>query len=875
MMAFFGCTQAEIEESKAIIPGESEITLPLTAVEMPVSIYADGTWVADVTDEWLSIEPTSGKGCMDITLTVQANPGKETREAKIIVKGSSLMSDVEIVVKQKGDRFRDETPITVSQAVDLEKGDILKLSESQVMAVSQTGFIVSDGTSNIFVQGKSSVKMGDMVTLTGDLDSLNKIKGIVLEQVAIGGNSEIVYPDPIDITALTDYKPGKVEFVKINGTYASSGEIKVNGKSVASLFNPTDEYAILKNHTLEVNGYYVGINSKIAAVVPASYVDGGAILFPLPFVEDFSWVEPFVEQYKKNGKTMGDSMKDDKEYGIGSSYTSSNCVGFEDAFNKTGLEALFPSSKTLYVCEGNYLKMSKTANTNGLRLPAFDIAGKTDLRLTFDWGINLPDKVVLEVVLEGEGKVDGSNKFEPLPDKAGNWEWQSETVKITGADNSTRICIRPDKFTGKVVDGEKYRWFIDNIEVMSLSDAIAAVVEIDGIKNNVITFEGLQPEDVTFTVKSDADYKISANVDWLHLDVSEGLANQEQTVTVKCDGSQLSTLRQAEIVVKSGLTTKRIAVVQSAAGQSLEPFISIAGGNSITVDGLEGQIVVKVQSNVPYEWATDAEWITLAPSTKAAVTLDELIFNKTANEGAAPRVANLKFYNKEYNIQSVLTITQLPEYATLPVKWTIRSSSNFASTWPVPLKTCSVEGESGYVNSTTGFGTIWYNNASGVAADTNGKCLLDINDASPRVQGAWKGDYCQFKVPGKVNAGKKVRISFETRVSKTNPKYWLLQYYDGTDWKDACETKTAEVEGEGTVKYSHQMAKDGSTNIKVDATVTYANTTDSIIFRFICQTTMQASGSGCLSAPNGGTWRLSVTNKSDDDEWQPTIQFVD
>lgn len=661
MLAFFGCTQAEIEESRAIIPGESEITLPLTAVEMPVSIYADGTWVADVTDEWLSIEPTSGKGCMDITLTVQANPGKETREAKIIVKGSSLMSDVEIVVKQKGDRFRDETPITVSQAVDLEKGDILKLSESQVMAVSQTGFIVSDGTSNIFVQGKSSVKMGDMVTLTGDLDSLNKIKGIVLEQVAIGGNSEIVYPDPIDITALTDYKPGKVEFVKINGTYASSGEIKVNGKSVASLFNPTDEYAILKNHTLEVNGYYVGINSKIAAVVPASYVDGGAILVPLPFVEDFSWVEPFVEQYKKNGKTMGDSMKDDKEYGIGSSYTSSNCVGFEDAFNKTGLEALFPSSKTLYVCEGNYLKMSKTANTNGLRLPAFDIAGKTDLRLTFDWGINLPDKVVLEVVLEGEGKVDGSNKFEPLPDKAGNWEWQSETVKITGADNSTRICIRPDKFTGKVVDGEKYRWFIDNIEVMSLSDAIAAVVEIDGIKNNVITFEGLQPEDVTFTVKSDADYKISANVDWLHLDVSEGLAKEEKTVTVKCDESQLSTLRKGEIIIKSGLTTKSVTVIQSAAGQQLDPLISVIC--SKPTDALLGEgdeFSVSVQANVEYEVAISDEWIKAveAPATKASVEKSEHSFTLDVNVSGAPRTGYVRFFNKESKVEAVVVVKQ-------------------------------------------------------------------------------------------------------------------------------------------------------------------------------------------------------------------------
>ena len=60
-----------------------------------------------------------------------------------------------------------------------------------------------------------------------------------------------------------------------------------------------------------------------------------------------------------------------------------------------------------------------------------------------------------------------------------------------------------------------------------------------------------------------------------------------------------------------------------------------------------------------------------------------------------------------------------------------------------------------------------------------------------------------------------------------------------------------------------------------NVTVTYGTNTDDIVFRFISVTTMQASGSGCLEKPNGGTWRLSVTNKADDDQWQPTIQFAD
>lgn len=874
MMAFFGCTQAEIEESKAIIPQETEFVLPAAASEQPFTIYADGTWQVDVNADWLSVNPTSGQGTMDITLTAEENAGDVAREAKIVIQGAATISAVEIAITQKMDRFRSMSPISVTEALALEADALAKIGGAQVMALTTNGFIISDGASNMFVEGKASVAAGDKLTVTGDIAAINGITALKLDEATVSGNEEVVYPEPKVVDE--SYVPAKVEYVKVAASYLSGGKLSVNGKQCAIVYKSVKDLSALVGHEVELVGYCVGIDSKLAALVVLSYTDNGKTPIvgkALPFRDNFDWVAPLVQWDKDNGRTTGDSMGDKKTVNYGNAYAIPD---FEATFTgQMGYESMFYSSKTVYVCGGNYLKFSKTNNCNGVRLPAFAIEGTEDVLLTFDWGRNDSDDVVLVVEIEGKGTINGASVSEEFSN-AESFSWKTESVRIDGIDASSRICIRPTTYTGAVAsDGKLYRWFLDNVEVVSMKGMTDADVQIGGIDNNVITFEGLAPADATFTVNSNADYTVATNANWLHLDVAEGLANQEQTVTVKCDGSQLSTLRQAEIVVKSGLTTKRIAVVQSAAGQSLEPFISIAGGNSITVDGLEGQIVVKVQSNVPYEWATDAEWITLAPSTKAAVTLDELIFNKTANEGAAPRVANLKFYNKEYNIQSVLTITQLPEYATLPVKWTIRSSSNFASTWPVPLKTCSVEGESGYVNSTTGFGTIWYNNASGVAADTNGKCLLDINDASPRVQGAWKGDYCQFKVPGKVNAGKKVRISFETRVSKTNPKYWLLQYYDGTDWKDACETKTAEVEGEGTVKYSHQMAKDGSTNIKVDATVTYANTTDSIIFRFICQTTMQANGSGCLSAPNGGTWRLSVTNKADDDEWQPTIQFVD
>lgn len=393
--------------------------------------------------------------------------------------------------------------------------------------------------------------------------------------------------------------------------------------------------------------------------------------------------------------------------------------------------------------------------------------------------------------------------------------------------------------------------------------------------DDLLTFEGTPEGPKTITVNATQDYTVVSKSEWLHIDVMSGYANEEKTVSVTCDPSDLSVLRKGEIEIRSGANKKSITVVQSAAGGQLDPLIAVVGGNSTTLLANSSTIDVKVQSNVDFLYSSDVDWITPAPQTKAMVEVKECPFEIAANIGVDERIGHIRFYNEEYNIESILTVKQLSDHAKLPVRWTVRSSSNFASTWPVPQHTASVEGKSGYINATSGIGTIWFNNEYGVAADDDKNCLLDISDASPRVTGVWINDYCQFKVPGKVDAGRKVRISFETRVSKTNPKYWRLKYLDGAEWKDACETKTAAVTGEGDVVYTHQMASDGKTNIKVDVTVTYGTNTDDIVFRFISVTAMQASGSSCLDKPNGGTWRLSVTNKADNDEWQPTIQFAD
>lgn len=660
MMAFFGCTQAEIEESRAIIPQETEFVLPAAASEQPFTIYADGTWQVDVNADWLSVNPTSGQGTMDITLTAEENAGDVAREAKIVIQGAATISAVEIAITQKMDRFRAMEPISVTEALALEADALAKIGGAQVMALTTNGFIISDGASNMFVEGKASVAAGDKLTVTGDIAAINGITALKLDEATVSGNEEVVYPEPKVVDE--SYVPAKVEYVKVAASYLSGGKLSVNGKQCAIVYKSVKDLSALVGHEVELVGYCVGIDSKLAALVVLSYTDNGKTPIvgkALPFRDNFDWVAPLVQWDKDNGRTTGDSMGDKKTVNYGNAYAIPD---FEATFTgQMGYESMFYSSKTVYVCGGNYLKFSKTNNCNGVRLPAFAIEGSDDLRLTFDWGKNDTDAVELEVEIEGKGTIDGASKSAVLTVDEG-FTWKNEVILINGATAETRICIRPTTYTGAVAtDGKLYRWFLDNVEVVSMAGMKEANIEVTGADNNLITFEGLEPEAANLTVTSDSDFTVNCTASWLHLDVTEGLAGEPTAIVVSCDPSELDVLRKEEITIKSGLSEKKIQVVQSAAGQQLDPLISVIC--SKPTDALLGEgdeFSVAVQANVEYEVAISDEWIKAveAPATKASVGKSEHSFTLDLNVSGAPRTGYVRFFNKESKVEAVVVVKQ-------------------------------------------------------------------------------------------------------------------------------------------------------------------------------------------------------------------------
>lgn len=899
---FTGCKEEELVKPSALM-AESSVTFEAKSAEaQSFRIASDSEWMVDVDEPWITVDPMSGSNTMDVNVTVEDNYTNGVMNAPrqgVITIANKRGYSITTVVYQKGDNYLGVSEVPISDVLELEDGKFAKINGAQVVALTDEGYVVSDASGLLYVKRGADAadvaKLGDKLFLAGEKVSLYGNAALVAGEITVQSNEEVTRPAPLPLLSNLDAeKAKKIMYVSVEaGLLGRDLKFEQTLPVSVTLLDPKSGDVDLDKvnmHNVAINAYFIGLDGDNVKLAATSVEDKGENESLMAFFyDDFSWMKAYIPAEVKVGDSIKENNASAEAPNVRSNGSLSNLL---DAFLAKGYEDLNPSSKTLYA-QAYYWKMGKTSkatenNNNGLRLPPMEFKGSEliNVYIEFDWAAHMTtsgniDKVQVVAELEGKGSFDnGTNVSDPFvtTQEKGHIEWQHAKVLAKGVNNQTRIVLRPAEYSS--VTPDQQRWHVDNIKV---SDSHIPYAEPEyanvTVSDEVVTFEGTPTGPASITVNSDKDWTITKgqNSDWFSIDVTQGAAGSDTKVAVTCEPSTISTLRRSTFVIASADTRKTIHVVQSAAGGELDPLISIVGRNSVTVAATAATMSVRIQANVPFSYDCDVDWITPAAQNSSLVTITEGAFTVAANNGTDERTAHIRFYNDKYGLETIYTVKQLSDHATLPVKWTLRSSCNFHSTWPFANTpgVSTTEGENGYMSATTGVGTIWFNNANGVAADVNKKCMLDVSDESPRVTGVWIGDYCQFKVPGKVDKGRKVRISFETRVSATHPKYWRLQYLDGETWKDACNTKTVNVDGEGEVVYTHTMASDGKTNIQVDATVTYGANTDNVVFRFICQTAMQANGKGCLAAPNGGSWRLSVTNTADDDQWQPTIQYAD
>lgn len=678
---FTSCKEEELVKPSALLT-ESSLTFEAKAEEsQSFRIASDSDWMIDVDEPWITVDPMSGSNTMDVNVTVEDNYTGGVMNAPrqgLITIMNKRGYKVTTTIYQNGDAYLGAPEGNVAKVADLDSASRAKVLSATVAAVSTTGFVVTDGTVNMFVDGKAEVKAGDVVDFNGKTSKISGIPSFVLDQVEVKSTAEVTYPTPVAIDKAPSVLPDKVTYVKLTGTLIGS-TLRFADKTTCSLLVPADAETFNKvnTHKVDVLAYYIGVIKKDVTVVPVSFVDNGqdeSVGVKLPFRDDFSWLAPYIDA--ANSKLSEDKKISDcvgtvtsSADGCANLYTTlaDNGCDVIGELRSRGYTDLNPAFKTIYLQDA-YFKFGANKKQSGLTLPLFRLDGEQDIVVSFKWcsqmqGDGNIDKTQLVLEIDGPGKVEPASKSDKISEpvshsqSSGKMFWQDVMFTIKGATTATAISFHPSVFghDGAQESGY-YRYYVDDIEVMLASEAVKANINVEGLDSDLITFEGTPEAPYTFKVSSDVDFNVSASANWLHIENGSGLAGETKTVSVTCDPSELSVLRKGEITIKSGVTSRKIQVVQSAAGQELDPFISIKEGNSVEVLGQGAEFAVTVQANTSFETKIDADWIQLLPSTTAKVEWTPLKFKAAANLTGVARTGTVRFVKG--TIESVLTVKQ-------------------------------------------------------------------------------------------------------------------------------------------------------------------------------------------------------------------------
>lgn len=693
------------DKSSLVFGIEDELTQTLT-------VYADAPWTAEYAG-WLTMDPASGNaGETVVTVTATANIREELadrpRETTITLVGRDLYANAVVDVLQNGDKYRDLSEGTLAEAFAQANDTFVGVKDVQVVALTSDGFVVKDNADFAYVTGQQTVEVGDKGSVYAYVSSFNGLPSLKNadkftktsnENVDLSGAKDITstlqayVPEQIELVALS----GKLSSKKIELYHADGEEPAVRDSIVVELLNTHSSLKMSEFDGWLVNakGYVFGKNGNTVYMVPV-VLEGVKSLETVYFADDFEWIkwatvdavgnddpsssvtniwkadwaEAFFAEFNKIGYQYLWSTVGDKEFKVGPEQAPNPSVG------KDG---------SMYACK-NYLKFGQTSYSGALRLPALSaIEGTANVQIDFDWcwqvtGSNNADIMTVSVeTTAGKFEQTGTAMSEALEStqstesKKSHLAWQHATVILTEATAQTVLTIRPTYADPDRQNPDRHqnRWYLDNIKIIEYTGSVSVAepeeANISISMANSITFDAAPAAPASFTFLSDQEATLLAGADWIYFVGPEDAqlasitipAGTSTEVLVGCKEYTGVEARTTEITIESGITVKTIPVKQVSPGQKIEPFISLVEGNSKEFPIEGGAYTMTVQSNIEFEYASSAEWLTIeaVPATRAMVETASYMVTCAPNTGKS-RTATISVYNSTKNLEAVLKVTQ-------------------------------------------------------------------------------------------------------------------------------------------------------------------------------------------------------------------------
>lgn len=273
-----GVTYGEdVEKRLAVSPATISVKAEETSAKF--TVQSNVAWKIASDSESFVADPASGEGTKEVVVTFPANTSLEKEvTAKLTVSADGVDNAVVTITQAKAIDQNAVTDIK-SACWDVASGTSVELFNVVVSAVTYRNYIVTDGTSAIYVYANSAShgrKVGEKLNLTGKTSWYNgllELTGSKVEKVVSEGN-EVPYPTPVELTGsilnnnyekTENNSPFYAKFTavtKIDGNYVQFTPEGANHYiSLTDLPNAVKE-TMNAGETVIVYGYYGSWHSK-------------------------------------------------------------------------------------------------------------------------------------------------------------------------------------------------------------------------------------------------------------------------------------------------------------------------------------------------------------------------------------------------------------------------------------------------------------------------------------------------------------------------------------------------------------------------------------------------------------------------------------
>ena len=287
------CKKESENVAKAVL-GDQTI-LNFTAqnpVAQKVTVYSDAAWHVTA-PEWITVDPTTGSGVMEVTVSVTENVDgggvMEPRKDKLIISGNTLASQLVISVNQEGDAYRNAEHLTLDKVAALGEGKSFILDEAIVAALTSDGYVLTSGNVQVYTKVSANVAVGDRVALKGVKGAVNGMPAITtVDEVKVTSSGTFTPPTPTNITeTVATYAPTSIEYVTVSGVVAGGNLIVTVGDvdySFKQIDCPGDlSIASLTGELVDLTGYSCGVlGANMFGILTTAFKDNGPAVVPRP-----------------------------------------------------------------------------------------------------------------------------------------------------------------------------------------------------------------------------------------------------------------------------------------------------------------------------------------------------------------------------------------------------------------------------------------------------------------------------------------------------------------------------------------------------------------------------------------------------------------